>query len=376
MKTSPRKQIIVAQILQTELSHTIHRGICDYALLHPDWELQLVPLRQFEESFTRWKYDGVIIALREYEKLMKIDCPMVSTLASPTVPETIPQVDEDHIKSGELAADYLQSLGHENFACIYPASPTHSIRAKGFLRRLQENGKDADMLEIQRLKFAGEEKRVAQWLHDLPKPVALFATEDVSARSILTLCLNTQLSVPNEVAILGCENNQGICRGVRPALSSIQMPFQRIGYEAARALDQLLRGKKLKTPQLLFPPERVVARASTDTLAVPDPHLRRAIQYIRSHVDEQIDVRAVAAAAGVSLRILQLRFKRVLDRTPVEEVHRAKIERVKELLISTDLTLAEIAEKTSFSAEYYMGVLFKRYAHLTPGQYRKQHRLR
>ncbi len=379
MKNKPRKEILVVMSWQVELSHTIHQGICDYARLHPDWETLLIPIGDLKHSnIAHWNSSGMIAPLGgdRYKNLADAKFPIVSTLAGKSVPKKFPQVDEDHLKSGALAADHLQSLGHEHFACIHPVFPAHPSRAKGFLRRLQENGQDASVLEIQQHGFAGEEERVTQWLHDLPKPVALFVTEDMTARSILKLCLDTRLAVPDDVAILGCENNRSLCEGITPAISSIQLPYYRIGYEAAQMLDQKMQGKKIKSTQLLFPPERVVTRASTDILASPDPHLRRAIRYIRDHVDEKIEVHDIAANAGLSLRVLQNRFRDELKRTPMEEIQHAKVERVKELLFSTALTLDEIAEHTGFSSAYYLGRIFKRYAKITPGQYRKHHCLR
>jgi len=380
MKRKVRKQIMVVQSWHLELSHSVHRGICDYVRLHPDWETSCIGVDRLElEDTTRWAVDGMIASMSrdQYELLTSTNYPVVSTYASKSIPETIPQVDEDHTKTGILAADYLQTLGHENFACIYPNfASAHTIRAESFAKRLQENGMETSMLGIKAMKLHECDVNVGQWLHDLPKPVALFATNDRTARQLLTLCLETQITVPNDIAILGCENDLGLCEGVTPAISSIQLPYRRIGFEAARTLDMLMQGKKIKKPRTLFPPERVVTRASTDTLASPDPHLRRAVQYIRDHVDEKIDVHALAAHAGLSLRVLQGRFQTELNRSPLEEARRAKIERIKDLLISTDLTLEEIADHTGFSTICYLGRLFKNYTNVTPGQYRKEHRLR
>ncbi len=366
--------------MQTELSHTIYQGVCDYSHLHSDWELFLTPIESIlSYDIANWEIDGMIASLSQnrYEKLKGANYPLVSTLCIETLPDTLPQVDEDHVQTGIMAADHLQNLGHEHFACIYVERLAHRSRAESFAQRLEENGQSVSVLGIPRPGLSGSRtEEVEQWLKDLPKPVALFAADDHTARGVLSRCRDHHLAVPDDVAILSCENDKSLCRGVTPALSSIQLPYHRIGYEAARLLDLLMQRKSNKAEQILFAPEQVVTRASTNTLAIPDPHLRKAIRYIRSHIDERIEVSEAAAAAGISLRSLQRRFKEELSRTPVEELHRAKIERIKELLISTNLTLNEIAEKTSFSAEYYMGALFKRYTHQTPGQYRKKHRHR
>ncbi len=301
----------------------------------------------------------------------------MSTHASSQIPETFPQIDEDHAASGRLAAEALRRLGHEHFACIYSIRlQPLAVRADAFIDELKKSNIEAAVLAVEHLGFREQETEVTAWLKALPKPVALFTTTDLTARAALKICLAEKIAVPDDVAILGCQNDPFQCEGITPAISSIELPFRRIGYEAARTLDQMMQGKKIENPQQLFPPERVVRRASTDTLAVPGPHLRRAVQYIREHVDEKFDVQNLARTSGLSLRVLQKHFKQELNRTPVEEFHRTKVDRIKELLISTDLTLGEIAEQVSFSTEYYLGKIFKRYAGLNPGQFRKNHRLR
>ncbi len=370
------KNILVAQVLQAEFSHTLYHGVCDYALVHQDWKLHLISGEQFLENHAGWEFDGLIISAN-LDRLENVHCPIVSTHSTKEIPETLPQVDEDQLKSGALAAEHLMALGHEHFACVQTFAGAHQARTRGFVDRLQKNGREVSVVELDfPSSIIDRRAEMEQWLLNLPRPVALFATCDQAASNILRLCLDNHWAVPEEIAILGCEDEQSICRSIRPALSSIQLPYRRIGYEAARMLDQLLQGKKLNPRIRLFPPHRVVVRASTDTLAIPDPHLRRAVQYIRSHADERIDINAMADFSGVSLRSLQYLFKKGLNRTPNEEFNRAKIERIKELLISTDLTLNEIAEKTSFSTEYYMGSVFKRHTKMTPGQYRKEHSLR
>jgi len=373
------KQILVVQAWHTNLSHAIYRGICDYAKLRPSWEMRPTSINTLNEETTpSWDCDGMIVPLskKHYMKLHGAHYPFVSTNASSQIPKTIPQIDEDHAASGRLAAEALQQLGHEYFACIYSTRlDALTVRAEAFIDELQKKNIEVSVFTTERLGGSGQETEVTAWLKALPKPTALFAPSDSTTRAILKLCLMGKMAVPDDVAILGCQNDWFQCEGITPALSSIELPYRRIGHEAARALDQLMQGKKIKKMQQLFLPERVVRRASTDTLAVPDPHLRRAVQYLREHVDERLDVKAMAAFSGLSLRVLQYRFRQELNRTPNEEFNRTKVERIKDLLVSTELNLGEIADQMSFTSEYYMGTVFKRYAGVTPGQFRKNHRL-
>ncbi len=371
------KQIHVALVWPLELSHSIHQGICDYAKLRPLWEIIPIPLNGLSfETISKWNTDGMIAALvqERYKVFENARYPVVSTHASSQIPDSFPQVDEDLAASARLAAETLQRLGHEHFACIYSAASAPS--AQFFVSEVEKLGFKVSTFITEHIRLDGSEEEVAAWLKSLPKPLALFSPADAVARSTLKLCLMQKIAVPDDVAILGGQNDRLLCEGITPAISSIELPYRRIGYEAARTLDQMMQGKKIKKVTQLFPPERIVRRASTDTLAVPDPHLRRAVQYIRAHVDEPFDVHALSLASGLSLRVLQNRFQKELNRTPREESQRAKVDRIKELLISTDLTLGEIAEQTSFSTEYYLGSIFKRYARSTPGQFRKHHRLR
>ena len=163
-----------------------------------------------------------------------------------------------------------------------------------------------------------------QWLKRLPKPVAVLACNDLPACDLAVVCRSLGLRVPDDVALLGVDNDELECRLATPPISSIDIPAQRIGYEAARLLDQLLHGKRPANRSLFLPPIRVVTRQSTDTLATGDHVVRAALSYIREHATSGITVDSVVRQIDASRRELERHFRRVLGRSVLTEIRRVR----------------------------------------------------
>jgi len=360
-------------------AHAQRDGVSEYLETSKDVLLQVTHAEQLS-SIPDWEVDGLIAPIEEKNAatFLKAPFPVVGTSADPGL--DIPFVDADPEACGVMAADYFLGLGHTQFATIYSSTTaTHLLRARGFVNHLNAKGIQSVgelFLEHGELGCPEGEDRFLAWLRTLGKPTALFCTNDLLGVQILSLMGTADFFAPEDVSVLGCENECVLCEHVHPTLSSIQLPYKKIGFEAARMLDQLMQGKNPKHTHLLFPPERVVVRVSTSTLATPDPKLRKAFVYIQNHFDQPITVEQMATAAGISVRDLQRRFKTELGRSPKQELHLVRIKRVKELLRRTDLILSDIAEQTGFSSEYWMGAVFKNITGNSPGVYRKKRRLR
>ena len=214
---------------------------------------------------------------------------------------------------------------------------------------------------------------IARWLRGLPKPVAVFACYDARGQCVLDACRRAGLAVPEEVAVLGVDNDAVLCALSPPPLSSISLNTQRTGWQAAALLALMMGGGKVPAETQLVPPLGVVTRQSTDVLAVDDPPVARALRYIREHACEGLGVSDVLRHCPMARRTLEARLKALLGRTPRAEIARVQMNRVKELLASTDLALAEIAGRAGFRHPEYLSVVFKRETGVTPGEYRKQH---
>jgi LacI family transcriptional regulator len=184
------------------------------------------------------------------------------------------------------------------------------------------------------------------------------------------------VAVPDEVAVLGVDNDEVLCDLADPPLSSIIPDTRRIGYEAASCLDRMMRGEPSPGPATVIPPLGVVTRRSTDVLAVEDRTLSRAARFIREHACEGIAVEDVLAAIPLSRSVFERRFLKVFGRTPKAEIVRMQLQRVMQLLAETDLPLKQIADRAGFEHAEYMSAAFKKRTGLTPGQYRRSARER
>jgi LacI family transcriptional regulator len=200
--------------------------------------------------------------------------------------------------------------------------------------------------------------------------VGILAAYDIRGQRVLDACRGAGLAIPDEVAVLGVDNDELLCELASPPLSSVMPNTLRTGYEAAALLDRMMRGEAVRPVAHLIPPVGVVARQSTDVLALEDRAVAQAVRFIREHACEGINVGDVLQGVTLSRRVLEQRFRRLLGRTPREEILQVRLARVKQLLTETDLTLYQVAERTGFEHVEYLSVVFKRETGRTPRQFR------
>ncbi len=200
------------------------------------------------------------------------------------------------------------------------------------------------------------------------------ACNDDRARMLSEVRRLSDIHVPDEVAILGVDNDGQVCGSANPPLSSIALATERGGYEAAALLDTLMHGRRPQCNTLIVHPTHVVERQSTDTLAVADPAVARALRFIRDNANKDIRVADLPPVSGVSRRALQDRFKHCLGRTPMEEIHRSRVGRIARLLVETNMSVGEIAAISGFDHDAHVGRFFSRHTGVTPLEYRRKHR--
>jgi LacI family transcriptional regulator len=211
------------------------------------------------------------------------------------------------------------------------------------------------------------------WIRKLPKPVGVMACYDLRGVQALEACRRAVIAVPEEVAVVGVDNDEVLCELSHPPLTSIIPNTHRTGHEAAALLDRLMGGARIEPGAThLIPPLGIATRQSSDVLAIEDPHVARALHYIRQHACEGIKVTDVLRALPQSRRILENKFIKLIGRTPHEEILRVRLDRVKQLLHGTRLSLAEIAGRTGFNHVEYLTVVFRNKVGLPPGKYRAQ----
>ena len=210
-----------------------------------------------------------------------------------------------------------------------------------------------------------------KWLKELPKPIALMASNDERGREVLDAAMEAGIAVPDDLAIIGVDNDDILCELCDPPLSSIEFNTIKAGYDAAALMEKLITGKIRKPKTMLSEPLQVITRRSTDVYAMEDRKVAQAIGFIRDNAAEPIRVPDVLKAVPISRRALELRFKQVMKHSINDEILLAHLQRAKELLQSTNFPVEEIAYLAGFSSNSYMGDVFKKRLGTTPARYRK-----
>jgi len=222
-----------------------------------------------------------------------------------------------------------------------------------------------------------DQERLTRWLGQLPLPVGLASCNDLRGQHVLEACRRAGLAVPEQVAVIGVDNEELLCRLCDPPLSTVIPSARRIGYEAARLLDGLMsRSSPPPTAELLIPPSGVVTRQSTDTLAVDDPDVRAALQFIRESACDGIRIDDVLREVPISRSLLERRFRQAIGRSPHAEIRAVQVRRAAQLLTETDVPLKRIADLSGFAHMEYLSYFFKRATGESPRDYRRSHGLR
>lgn len=358
------------------------RGVHAYALEKENWILRNSPCDPQAVSFVKdWRPDGVIATVfdpTQGRALARLRRPAVDT-AFAVRGLKLPVVDVDHAEVGRLAAEHLCECGYRHFGFLGSSSALYSEKRQvSFGQHLAGAGYSFSSFLVDHLyedlstsSWKREEQQLQRWLRGLPKPVAVFACNDMAARGLADVCRQFRLRVPEDIAILGADDDELESLLAIPPLSSVAIPAKRVGYEAAQTLDRLMDGQRVDDFRFL-PPVRVIVRQSTDTLAMGDLVASAALRFIRNHAWQDLRVAAVAAAVGVGRRDLERRFRRSLSRSVLDEIHRVRVERVKDLLAGTSLPMPAVAARCGFASPERMTVVFGQATGTTPTAYRRQ----
>jgi len=381
MKQSRRPD--VALIVETSKAYGrgLLRGINRYVRSCGPWSIYIDERGLWDplpEWLRRWKGDGMILRTadrRMVRSALRTDAKVVYLGEQSDL--DLPGVHPDDRPISRMAAEHLWERGFRQFGFVGIRGVCWSEKRRDSLnQRMAEAGSTLAVLEFNAWPRASgpweqDQRRLVEWIAALPKPVAIMACYDVVGLRVLDACRRADLAVPEEVAVIGVDNDEILCELADPPLSSVAHDLDRIGYEAAWLLDRLMSGEPAPAAPILLEPLRVVARQSTDTVAVSDPVLARALRFIREHACDGIGVSDLGRETHLSRRTLERRFFKELGCTPHEEILRAQLDRVKRLLAETNLPLEAIARRTGFTHTSYMVALFRRKTGQTPGAYRK-----
>ncbi len=382
--TEPRK---VAIILNRDKAYAqnIRRGIVQFSQTSTHWFFHTSPQLSAGDlaRFRNWRPDGIIAEALNSETARAIEEMHAATIDVSSAPmiNTPWYVGVDHVQVGEMAASHFLDRGLRHFAYFGNRSTLSSLQYAGFSRGLRNAGHSCTTLMSEDLPQVADEwepadRALLAWLSALPRPTGLLLYDDNAAMWLLQPCHEAGLRVPEDIAILGVNDDENNCLFAVPPVSSIAVPGVRVGYEAARILHMLINQQEsAPRPQKLFlPPTEVTLRQSTDLLAIEDHTVAEAIRWVRAHADKQVNVARMVRELNISRRLLERRFKKNLNRTLAQEIRMAHAERARQLLAGTLLSLRNVAAQSGHRDVQHLSHNFRQHIGMTPAAYRRNTR--
>ncbi len=361
-------------------------GVNEYAREH-QWLLTSCPVNpdsadDFPLDWSRlksWQVDGIILQandLKQSNLLRKWSIPMVNIGEDLGPACQIPRLAQNNQQVGRLAAEHLISLGLKNLAYHGVQGRWYSDeRLKGFKQAAREAGLKVNSFCLPHMTrdalWNERYEPIKRWLKTLPLPSGLFAVHDYRALIVLSACREIGLRVPEDLAVIGSDNDLMVCEFSTPTLTSVCVNAFRMGYEAANLLDRLMQGKPPLQDPVLIDPSEVAARASTDVLHVDNPAVKKAIEFMQQHFAESFKINAVAEAAGVSRRFLETRFRAERNTSPGEFLVHLRLKKAKAMLNSpVHQPTEEIARACGFVTGKNLRAALKRILDLSPKDFR------
>jgi LacI family transcriptional regulator len=355
----------------------ILRGVMAYANLRADWEFVMPPLYSLSTKRLDPRHvDGVIAmihAVKSFDRYRRSRIPVVNTartlssreLQGARVPSTLP----DDAAVGKMAFAYFWEKLFRSFGfCGHPTASWSRIRREAFAAECRREN-----VFFSSSTAADEVPRA--WIESLPRPCAILAANDRYAWHAIDVCREAGISVPEEIVVLGVDNDVLLTEMVRPTLSSIELGADRIGFEAARMLDELIKGNAANPSLVEIPPNGVITRHSTDVFSIEDEVVAEAAKYIRLHASEQISVDDVLSEVVMSRRNLERRFRRVMRRSLLDEIRRVHLDRAAKLLRETSWPIPQVAAQSGFASLVRFSTVFREHLGVTPTAYRRRHRV-
>ncbi len=379
----------VALLIETSRAYgrDLLQGVKRYSVEHGPWSL-FVEARDLDSKppvwLSSWDGDGILVRSgsdRIAAAVARARVPTVE-LRSTRRAASSPFVGVDNEAVGQIVAEYFVQKGFKHFGVYSLDTEDFFVKRRdSFVQALRQRGHTCVELcqagpTEKPEQWEAQQDRLARWIEELPKPAAVMACTDLLGCWFLDACARSGVRVPEHVAVVGVENDRTIDTMSTPPLSSVQLAGEKIGYRAAGILDDLMAGRPAPPTETLLPPVGLVSRKSSDTLAIEDPLIAKAIRLIREGACGGLNVTDVLEAVPVSRSSLERSCRRLIGRSPNEEINRVKIESVSELLRETDLNLDQIAHRCGFKTAQYMLHVFRKTFGMTPGVYRRDHSVR
>lgn len=375
-----RRQVALIVETSNAYARNLLRGIVRFGREHTPWSLFTVEQSRGQsapEWVSNWRGDGILARIETpqvAEAVMASGLPAVDLSAGRFAP-SLPWVETDDVAIARQAFEHLAERGFTSFAfCGDDRFRWSQDRGAEFARLVRSRGARLHTLppKAQHEDVARQVEQLEQWVMGLPKPVGVFACYDIRGQQVLDACRNRGIAVPEQVAVIGVDDDDLLCQLAYPPLSSVRPNARLTGYQAAEMLEGMMSGTPPESVENRVPPLGVTARQSTDILAVDDDLVAQSLRHIREHACDPISVNDLLKVVPVSRRVLEQRFEKAVGHSPHAEIVASRVARVKQLLLESDLSLETIASRTGFEHPEYLTVLFKREVGEPPGRFRRR----
>jgi LacI family transcriptional regulator len=349
----------VLLLVETSSAHPrgLLRGIGAFAEAHASWHVRACDDQELPDLS---EIDGIIT-----RRPLAADCGVrnVVNVSGEDFDNSLPWVDADNRAVGQLVANDFRGRGYLHLGFFADISPPWVARRAEHLRRLAERlGMSWHIYEA--------ERDVGAWLRALPKPIGLMAANDAVGQRLLQTCRAAEVVVPDDVAIVGVDNDDVTCSLCRPSLSSVVPDTEGIGYLAAAILDGLMRGEPPSQRVHVVAPSGLQHRRSTDAAGIDDPLVAQILGIIRRQATRDINVATIVAEVPASRRVLERRFRAHMGRSIHEELLAARLRQAQTLLIHSSLSIDEVAMESGFKRQEYMATVFRKQLQTTPSAFR------
>lgn len=380
-----RKIFLVALLIESSnvYSRELLRGISTYMHEQANWSVTLHENNPPYEHLLwsgYWKGDGVIARIVDSKvarQLKPARIPMINVSGGYHV-RGISDVGPDHGLVAQVALEHLRDCGLDQVAYCGDDRFAWSLKRKRFFQKHARDCGLDPILFTSRLppqaSWMQINNEIRDWLKSLPQPIGVMASHDFRGQQLIEICKQEGIAVPEQIAVIGVDNDELICNLCEPRMSSVILDAFETGYQAAALLAATMRDPSLPPTIVRIPPRGIVARQSTDIVVAEDQRLVRALQLIREQACQGLTAAAVVRSSGVSRGTLEACFHLHLGRTIREEIERIRIDKIKHLLRETLFPLEKIAAVTGFQHPEYLSVMFKRAVGMSPGQYRQARR--
>jgi LacI family transcriptional regulator len=382
-------KIIILADFSEEYFKKILLGVVRYSKENGTWVFCRMPAYYREtlgiDSILKWAREwnatGMLVQINndnDSETLSKAGFPVIAQDFMERF-SNLPNITGDYYNTGRIGAEYFMNKGFNHFAFYgFPNFVWSRERGEGFSKYLESKGKKVSFYEndhsYEPNLWYYKASKLSQWLSELPKPVAIMACDDNRGQHITEACKLAGIKIPEEVAILGVDNDELICELSDPPLSSISLDAEKGGYEAAKLLDMLMHDPNSNYSDVIVSPLQVITRQSTDIYATPDIEISRSLKFIHQNCDRNLLVTDVLEVVALSRRAFEIRFKKVTGVSVYQYYLKLRIDRLARRLIETDKPVNEIAIDLGFNEFNNLSRMFKQIKGCSPLEYRKKHK--